>query len=216
MRRYRMAIGMVVMVGLLGTTVQAEVAQFILDLRPASAIFSPDLDGFTVARTSGFVTEVEEIGGIGSWTPSINGGLGLDFGTVNLNITGGGGYLLNGAFGGPFWQGEVSLLFESGDGHFRIGPHVGVIGLGDATWHADDAFGIDPQIDMMGNTGWKGGFILHAGGDQVAFQANIDYVDVRYDISTQSGWVARDDSGNTVTELDMSGVMVNLGILFRF
>lgn len=193
---------------------QDRVAQFLLDIRPASGLISPDLDGFRVRNAGN--TEWEEISGVGSWTPSLNMGLGLDFGPVNLNITGGGGYLWNAAFHGPFWQADVAVLFESENGNFRIGPHAGVLGLGDADWEDYDSFSIDPQIDLMGNTGFKGGLMLHAGGRKVAFQANFDYVDTSYDVTTSSGWVALDDAGNVATELDMSGFMINLGVIFRF
>ncbi|MFC1765421.1 hypothetical protein ACFL6U_25535 [Planctomycetota bacterium] len=182
------------------------VAQFILDFRPGSFLFSPDMDGFTV--TDGTLSET--VDGTASYTPSVNAGVGFDFGTVNLNITGGLGYLYNNAFHGGFAQFDIATLFELVNGKLRMGPHVGLVGLGDANW--DDA----GQIDLEGNGGFKGGLTLHAGGQRVAFLANIDFVDASYDIKTRGGWSATDGNGTTVTELDMSGVIIDLGLILRF
>ena len=42
-------------------------ADFILDLKPGSILFSPDIDGFRVSRTSGSDT----VSGSGSWMPTL-------------------------------------------------------------------------------------------------------------------------------------------------
>jgi hypothetical protein len=193
-------------------------AHFLLDFRPGSFLLAPDLDGFTVHNAGN--TYFETVSGVGSWTPSLNAGLGLNFNVVDLNITAGPGYLWNGAFRGPFWQADVGVLFKAAHGHFRIGPHVGLLGLGDATWDSIDSSGYsssgDPQVDLQGNTGFKAGLTLHAGGDKVAFLANIDFVDAKYDVTTTGGWVAQDDEGTVARELDMSGMMIDLGVIFRF
>jgi len=201
------------------TQAQDKAARFLLDFRPGSFLLSPDMDGFTVSRTSGSVTQIETIEGFGSWTPSVNAGVGINLGILDLNITGGPGYLMNLAFHGGFWQADMSAMFKLANGHFCIGPHLGVLGLGDASWDSidtSDMGGSNPQVDFSGNTGFKGGLSIHTGGDRVAFLANIDFVDVAYDVSSRDGWVARDDQGNIATELDMSGMQIDLGLIIRF
>ena len=44
-------------------------ASFILDLKPASILFSPDIDGFKVSRSSGWTYSSDTISGSGSWMP---------------------------------------------------------------------------------------------------------------------------------------------------
>ncbi len=218
MKRVALSIVMVVCC-MSETRAQDKAARFILDFRPGSFLLSSDMDGFVVSRTSGSVTQTETIEGYGSWTPSVNAGAGINLGILDLNITGGPGYLWNMAFHGPFWQADIGAMFKLANGHFRIGPHLGILGLGDATWDSIDTTGVggsDPQVDFTGNTGLKGGLSLRTGGDRVAFLANFDFVDVAYDVTTRDGWVARDDQGKIATELDMSGVMIDLGLMVRF
>lgn len=197
-------------------TIQAQdkKAEFLLDIRPGGFLLSPDMDGFTVRNGSS--TYRENIDGIGSWTPTINAGIGINFELLSLDITAGPGFLWNQAFYGAFWQADLGAMFNLANGHFRIGPHVGIIGLGDATWEGDNNFSQDPQIDLQGNSGLKGGLAIQAGGKRAAFRANLDIVNVKYDVTTTGGWVAQDENGKRLTELDMSGVILELGAIFRF
>jgi hypothetical protein len=180
-------------------------AQFIWDFRPGSFLFSPDLDGFKVSN--GAVTE--KVDGTASYAPSINAGVGFKLDSVDLDITGGLGGFINSAFTGGFGQLDVAALFEFADGKLRLGPHVGYIHLTDADWK-DNA-----SIDLEGNAGFKGGLTLRAGSKRVAFLANLDYVDVAYDIKTY-GWTATDKNGTVQTKLDMSGLLLDLGLILRF
>ena len=207
-------LGIVVLCVVNMTHAQEKRARFILDFRPGSFLFSPDLDEFTV-RNSG-ITFRETVSGGASYTPSINAGVGINFDLVDLNITAGPGLLINGAFYGGFWNLDVSTLFKVAKGHLRIGPHIGLIGLGEATWVGENEGALDPHIDLNGRTGFKGGLSLHAGGDRVAFIGNLDFVSVKYDIATSNGWVAQDGHGNRMSRLDMSGAMLDLGLILRF
>jgi hypothetical protein len=202
---------------LAGVQAEEKPVRFLLDFRPGSFLISPDIDGFTV-RNAGDTYRETLVGG-GSWTPSVNAGVGINFQIMDLNITAGPGYLWNTAFHGGFWQADLSTMFKLAEGHFRIGPHIGIVGLGNATWDSIDTSGIggsEPQIDLQGNSGLKMGLSMQAGGDRVAFMVNIDVVDIAYDISTSGGWVAQDDDENPLNELDMSGGIIDLGLIIRF
>ncbi|MFC1765754.1 hypothetical protein ACFL6U_27225 [Planctomycetota bacterium] len=214
MMRKMIAVMVVVMCCLNATHATEKKARFILDFRPASFLLSPDLEGFTL-RDAGN-TKRETISDGFSWTPSVNAGVSLPLNTCEVTLTAGSGYLWNDGFSSSFWQADLSALFDLADGRFRIGPHVGVLGLGDAKWDPLTNDTGKGQVDLTGNTGFKGGLAIQAGGERVAFLANIDFVDVRYDVTTRSGWIAQDDQGKELTELDMSGVMVDLGLIIRF
>ena len=71
---------------------------FILDFRPASMLFSSDVDGFRVSRTSGFISESDTIRGSGSWMPNLKAGLRINTAVLNIDLTGGLGLLYNDAF----------------------------------------------------------------------------------------------------------------------
>jgi len=84
-------------------------ADFILDLKPASILFSPDIDGFRVSRTSGSLYESDTLSGSGSWMPTLKAGIRIDTSALNIDLTGGLGLLYNGAFQfDPTWDGSGS------------------------------------------------------------------------------------------------------------
>ena len=63
-------------------------ADFILDIKPASILFSPDVDGFRVSRTSGFLHESDTISGSGSWMPTLKAGIRINTSALNIDLTG--------------------------------------------------------------------------------------------------------------------------------
>lgn len=191
--------------------------RWIVDVRPASVLLSPDLDGFTVRNAGN--TSSETVSDEASWAPSVNVGIGFELDGVDLHLLAGPGYLWNEGFRGGFGQIEAGALFKLAEGRVQVGPHIAVFGLADATWDpTTNDVGLD-RVDLDGNIGYKAGLTLNAGIegiDQLAFLANINYVDVCYDVRTNGGWVAQDDKGAPVTELDMSGLMIELGLMVRF
>jgi len=85
---------------------------FILDLRPASMLFSPDVDGFRVSRTSGFIHESDTISGNGSLMPTLKAGIRIDTSALNIDLTGGLGLLYNSAFHSSMYLADLALRFK--------------------------------------------------------------------------------------------------------
>ena len=181
-------------------------ADFILDLKPASILFSPDVDGFRVSRTSGFLHESDTISGSGSWMPTLKAGIRIDTSALNIDLTGGYGLLYNGAFHSSMYLGDLALRFKISK-HATIGPHVSIIKF-DPTW---DGSGSDSDdVKLSEETSIMPGLCFTVGGKAASFSASIDYIDTSFDVTTYNGWVANDDS------LDISGFAIQLGVLFSF
>ncbi len=181
-------------------------ADFILDLKPASILFSPDIDAFKVSRTSGWTYYSDTISGGGSWMPTLKAGLRIDTSALNIDVTGGVGFLVSGAFHSPMYLADLALRFKISK-HATIGPHVSVIKF-DPKW--DGSLSDSSDVKLSGETSIMPGLCFTVGGKTVSFSASIDYIDTSFDVTTYNGWVANDNS------LDMSGFAIQLGVLFSF
>jgi hypothetical protein len=176
---------------------------FILELVPLGYLFSPDADGFEVYSSGSGWSDSEEMVGYGSWLPSARAGVRINAPMVGIDITGGGGYLWNGAVNGPFVMADCAANFHVGK-NTTLGPHVGIVSFGDLEW-----FG-DADVDLTGSTGLMAGFVLNTGGKRAGLYLSVDYIEAKFDVETGSGWTANDDT------LDMSGVGVQAGLILRF
>lgn len=179
-----------------------EVVKFVFDLQPGAILISSKADGFQASRSSFFSFQTETIDGAVSFIPNARIGLGVDAGVVNLDFTGGVGYLWNNAFSAPLARGDVAARFKLGEA-ITLGPHAGLVFFGEPKWSGD------AQLEFSSTTGFMGGLDFTA-GKKVSFLASIDYANAKFDVTPQAGWVV-----NSRT-LDMSGVAIQLGIVGRF
>ena len=177
-------------------------ANFIFDLKPGSILFSPDIDGFRVSRTSGSDT----VSGSGSWMPTLKAGMRIDNPALNIDLTGGVGFLVNGAFHSYMYLADLALLFKISK-HATIGPHVSVIKF-DPKW--DGSLSDSSDVNLSEETAFMPGLCFTVGGKTASFSASIDYINTSFDVTTYNEWVANDDS------LDMAGFAIQLGVLFVF
>ena len=176
---------------------------FIFELKPASMLFSPDADGFKVSSTSG---SSDTISGSGSMMPTLKAGMRFDTSALNIDLTGGLGFLFNGAFHSTMYLADLALRFKISK-HVTLGPHVSVIKF-DPEW--DGSRSDSSDVKLSGETSIMPGLCFTVGGKRATFSASIDYIDTSFDVTTHNGWVANDDS------IDMSGFAIQLGVLFSF
>lgn len=176
---------------------------FILELVPLGYLFSPDADGFELRKTSGYYTRTEEMVGYGSWLPSARAGIRFNTPAVGIDLTGGGGYLWNGAVNGPFTMVDCAAHFRVGK-KTTVGPHVGLVSFGDLDWF-DEA-----DVDLEGSSGLMAGFVMTTGGKTARLYLSVDYIEAEFDVETESGWTANEKT------LDMSGFGVQAGLLLKF
>jgi len=177
-------------------------ANFIFDLKPGSILFSPDIDGFRVSRTSGSDT----VSGSGSWMPTLKAGMRIDNPALNIDLTGGVGFLVNGAFHSYMYLADLALRFKISK-HATIGPHVSVIKF-DPKW--DGSLSDSSDVNLSEETAFMPGLCFTVGGKTASFSASIDYINTSFDVTTYNGWVSNYDS------LDMAGFAIQLGVLFVF
>ncbi len=177
-------------------------ADFILELKPASILFSPDADGFKVSRSSGSDT----ISGSGSWIPTLKAGMRIDTSALYIDLTGGVGLLYNDAFHSSMYLGDLALRFKISK-HATIGPHVSVIKF-DPKWNG--SLSDSDDVKLSDETATMPGLCFTIGGKTTSFSASIDYIDASFDVTTHNGWIANDDS------IDISGFAIQLGVLFSF
>lgn len=188
-------------------------AHFIFDLKPMTVLFSPDIDGFYLERSSYYSYRSVEIDGVGSLVPTLNVGVGFDFKTGCLDATAGIGYLWNNVFSGTIGTVSLNYRFKLGR-HVTLGPRVALVFSDDLDF--DEDFGDDTDIRLSAEDGVQGamfGLDFTAGGQLVAFHLTLDYVSLSpYKVCglENSGWRASDD------ELDLSGFALSLGVIFRF
>lgn len=173
---------------------------FILEIDPLSLLVSPNIDGFEINR--GGTTELLEGGS--SWVPSVKAGVGFDLSRVYLDFMGGIGFLWNDAFTSTNYMGDLAVLFKVDErGIFALGPHAGFIYF-DPKWDGTS------EIKIDNTTGWLGGIKFLVGGKKVKFAASIDYLGAEFDVTGENGWIPSED------KLDISGLAIQLGVMFRF
>jgi len=179
---------------------------FIMDFKPASLLFSPDLDGFTVdGESSGWVLyRQDRVEGIGSFLPKMNLGLGISVPVIYIDITGGAGYLYNGGVSSPVFSTNLALRFKLGR-FVTLGPHIGFLFL-NPKWSGELSDSDDVKLSK--DTGFNPGLCFTVGHPIVGFSMSIDYVAATFDVETFNGWTAPD-------QLEMSGISLNLGLYVR-
>ena len=197
------------LIGLFGTQAGAadhKKVKFILEIMPGSFLNSPDVDGFTVYKSSGWFYESEEVDGYASWMPNVRGGVSLNVSdAVKIDLTGGVGFVANAAFIASIARADVAARFNLSD-TITLGPRLGLIAIEDELeWLGDgDVFFKD------GGSGFAMGLDFTA-GKRVKFIGSVSYYDIEeYTVTTTNGWVANADS------IDLSGYAIELGVKIDF
>lgn len=111
--------------------------------------------------------------------------------------------LLNDALNSTNYFGDLAILSKvDSNGVFAIGPHASFISF-NPSW--------DGQADIAfdDTTGWLLGIKFYVGGSRVKFSGAIDYLNAEFDVTGRNGWVPNSDT------LDISGLSIQLGVLFR-
>jgi len=188
----------VLLLGLMPASCFAEV-DFILNINPGNWLISTDADDFSV--TTGWLKE--DVEGYSSWMPTMAMGIGFDTTSAYIDIVGGVGYQWNNLFTTTMYMADVAYRFKLNQ-TVTLGPHISVVFFSDPDWE-----GI-ANVTLDDTTGWMPGLAITAGSKKVSFSASIDYLDADFDVKTSGGWAANKNS------LDISGFLLQVGVLFRF
>jgi hypothetical protein len=95
MRKTARIVGIAVLLAGMTSGVEARNVYGTLAFESLSMLFSPDIDGFTVSRTTQSCTgrrtiirrDTEEIEGVGSWVPTLKAGIRLDANALYADIS---------------------------------------------------------------------------------------------------------------------------------
>jgi hypothetical protein len=188
-----------------GNGIAGETVKFILRADPASFMVSPDIDNFYV-KNSGTRVDVNRYT---AWTPSINAGIGFNAGdSVLLDATLGVGWYYGGqALESNFVTQRLSAHYKLGK-FVTLGAQVGLIQFDDLDWKGDYS---GSNVQFSHSNGYLAGLSFTAGSDRVSFSLSVEYVSLDdFDVTTTGGWTASSNS------LDLSGTLINMGVLFRF
>jgi hypothetical protein len=188
-----------------GNGITGETVKFILSADPVSFMISPDIDDFYI-QGSGIR---EEVDGYTSWTPSINLGIGFNAGdSVLLDATLGVGWYYGGeVFESSFVTERLSARIKLSK-VITLGARLGLIQFDDLEWDGD--YG-QSNIKFSDSDGYIAGLSFTAGSDRVSFSLSVEYVSLDdFDVTTTGGWTSSSNS------LDLSGTLINMGVLFRF
>jgi len=170
----------------------------VVGVTPGIFLYSPDADGHEVS--DGLKTE--EIDGYLSNLATLNAGIAWDAEMFYLDLTGGVGYLYNSTFTGFLYMGDLALRFKLPTEVMTLGPHVSLLEF-QPDWDGD------ADVSLADTTGYVAGLAFTVGTKPFSFAASIDYVDAAIEVESDRLPVANED-------LDMSGLAVQVGVLFRF
>lgn len=188
-----------------GNGIAGETVKFLLRADPVSFMISPDVDGFYV-RSSG---TRDEIDGYTAWTPNINVGIGYNAGdSLLLDATLGVGWYKGGqALESNFVTQRFSARFKLSK-VITLGAQVGLIQFDNLDWKGDFA---GSNVQFSDSDGYLAGLSFTAGSDRVSFSLSVEYVSLDdFDVTTTGGWTP------SSTSLDLSGTLINMGVLLRF
>ncbi len=177
-------------------------AKLVLNLQPAAGLYSMNSDDFAVENNQ---FRQDSVNGNTAYLPNGKIGVGLDTEKMLYDITVGGGYLYSKAVTGPVLMGDVSARFKIGD-TLTLGPHVGPIYVSSPNWEGDS------DISFSSSVGVLGGLMLTVGNfaRQWSVVLSVDYLQCKLDAEDGKQWAAKEDS------LDLSGIAVQLGFIFRW
>lgn len=170
----------------------------VVGVTPGIFLYSPDADGHEVR--DGLKTE--EIDGYLSNLATLNAGLAWDSKMFYLDLTGGVGYLYNSAFTGFLYMGDLAFRLKLPTEVLTLGPHVSIMAF-QPDWDGD------ADVSLSDTTGYAAGLALTVGTKPFSFAASIDYLDASFEVESERLPVANED-------LDISGLAVQVGVLFRF
>jgi len=172
---------------------------FVLEAYPGSVLFSTDIDGFETVKGN----RTEKIEGFGSYIPSLNVGAALETPLLYVDTTVGGGGVANAAIISPLADAQLAVRFKLGK-LFTIGPHIRGMYLWAPIWLKDN----DP--DFSSTWGAMGGVGFTVGIKPISLSIGLDYMGASFDAKPKDGAVPNR------RELDISGVVIQVGIICRF
>jgi hypothetical protein len=167
--------------------------EFVLNVRPASLLMDMQGDKF-------------KAGGISAselfYMPNLDAGVGLVWDQFALDLTGGGGVLLNDQFHAVFIDAVVAGMFSVKD-TLSIGPRIGLVQFLNPEWSEND------DVNFDETTGFLAGIQMSL-GDKISYLFSVDYIGAAFDAKAAPGVAMSDD------KMDISGLTLQFGVRGEF
>ncbi|OQX22583.1 MAG: hypothetical protein BWK80_30070 [Desulfobacteraceae bacterium IS3] len=171
---------------------------FVLNLSPGFILYSPDAEGFKVS--DGWKTEETE--GYISNTAILGAGVGFETPDLFFDMTGGVGYLWSSSVKAKLVMMDFACRFKLHRDEMTLGPHLSIM-----KYKPD--WGGDTDISLGDDTAVSGGLSFTIGSKPFSIMAALDYISLSFDV--ESPGIAIDGGS-----LDLSGIALQIGLLFRF
>jgi hypothetical protein len=138
--------------------------------------------------------------------PNIAAGPGMELATdFYVDLTVGGGLLVNDSLRSFFVQGILSAAYRASDS-LDIGPHVGLLYFTNPEWLDSD------NVEFESNIGYLLGLQISM-GDKIKYLVSVDFIGSSFDVSTKAAEVAVEGGDKS---LDLSGLAVQFGVRGEF
>jgi len=194
----RTVIGWMVLFALMIPAKSFALANLIFNVTPGFFLYSPDAKGF---RTSdGWKTD--EISGYLSNIASVSAGVGVNTPVFFLDTTVGVGYMWSSSITSPVFLGDIAFRLKILRDEMTLGPHISFL------FFRPDWDGIT-NITLSDETGVIGGLSFTIGTKAFSVLASLDYMHLAFKTEQPGISLNRND-------LDMSGLVLQVGILMRF
>ncbi len=214
----------VALAGLIPLAGFAGPVKFRTEISPIGGITSSDIDGLGVRHDTSYGTYAEIIDGQGNYLGTLELGVEIDTKIGYVDVLGGFGGAVNGAWGGGLFLLDGGYRFKlNGPGTMTIGPFVGLVAAGDTEWETDEG----GMIDMSGDSGAQVGVKFTWGWRHVSFLAKLGYMSFAYELEPEDqslNWRYTRNGGDSwqtwgageTVEADMSGFFGQFGVTLQF
>lgn len=154
---------------------------FVINAMPSSLLINTE-KSFAVIDEDGARLALSSV----YFMPNISAGIGMDVGRLYVDVTAGGGIIVNESFQTFMLQAGVAVMFSATDS-LELGPHGGFIQFTNPEWQEST------DLEVEDTTGWFLGLEM-AMGDRIMYVISVDMIMGEFDVLAGSGVEPEDDA----------------------
>ena len=206
---FKKAVTLVSLMGALGST-SAIAAEYsvLAEVMPGNVLLSSEFGAYSTTSINKAPVEndSEEFKNSASYMPTIAVGFEIDTDYWRYHLIGGVGKMSNEAFDATIIKYEASIYYTGGlQTGFTFGPHIVNYNILSPSWSGDT------HISLSGTNAIAPGLAFTV-GDKFVIKGSVDYLmGATMDVKADSGYIL-----NAGEDIELDGVMVQLGVMMRF
>jgi hypothetical protein len=203
---FKKAVTLVSLMGALGST-SAIAAEYsgLVEIMPGSVLLSSGLEDFSASGTDSKGNfQSDDVKNGASYMPTISAGFEIDTDYWRYHLLAGIGMMKHDVFDATIIKYEIAMYYTGGlQTGFAIGPHIINYNIMNPTWTGNTS------LTLSGTNAIAPGLAFTV-GDKFVIKGSIDYLmGGTIDVAPDAGYTASGD-------LELDGVMVQLGVMIRF